>query len=464
MLLLAASYYFYLSWSAKYFPLLLLSTYVDYWAGLKMGGLSEQAPRKKYLYASLFINLGMLFAFKYFNLFNDAFANLASAIGIPYDIPALNLLLPIGISFYTFQTLSYSIDVYRGRRAPERHLGYFALYVSFFPQLIAGPIERSDDLIPQLQSPPDFDYDRVVEGCRRMAWGFFKKLVIADRLALLVNWVYDNPHDYSSLPLLIATYAFAFQIYCDFAGYCDIAIGAAGILGVRLKENFNRPYAARSIPDFWKRWHITLSSWLHDYLYIPLGGNRCGKVRQYLNIAIVFLLAGLWHGASWTFVIWGGLHAVFYLCHVWTAPARAWFVARTGLERTKYLLPAIQIAITFHISTFARIFFRANSADDGFFICRRLFDFSGASDFLSLFRHPELVHDVFGVTVRELQFVAAAILLMEFVHWLQRRGTMARLSTGAPAWLRWAGYFALLWLILNFGMFQQPAQFYYYQF
>jgi len=291
ILLLAASYYFYMCWRPEYIILIIASTLVDYIAGLKMGGIESKPRRKKYLIISLMINLGLLFSFKYFNFFNDSLRILFSRYNMLYRVPSFNILLPVGISFYTFQTLSYTIDVYRGERRPERHLGIFALYVAFFPQLVSGPIERSKRLLPQFYKRFDFDYKRLTHGLRLMLWGFFQKVVIADRLAIVVDHVYNNPSEHTSTAFIIATYFFAFQIYCDFAGYTDIARGAAKILGYELMLNFQRPYFAKSIRDFWRRWHISLTSWFRDYLYIPLGGNRVVKWRWYYNLFIVFFIS-----------------------------------------------------------------------------------------------------------------------------------------------------------------------------
>jgi D-alanyl-lipoteichoic acid acyltransferase DltB (MBOAT superfamily) len=311
LLLLVGSYYFYMSWKPEYIILILASTLIDYSVGLKLGSESRPAIRRRWLLLSLVTNLGLLFSFKYFNFFNDSFRQLFQMANLSYPVPALNVLLPVGISFYTFQTLSYTIDVYRGKIQPERHLGVFALFVSFFPQLVAGPIERSGNLLPQFYQKTAVDYERIISGLQRMTWGFFKKVVIADRLALLVNTVYNHPTEFSGMPLIIATYAFGFQIYCDFSAYSDIAIGAARVMGFDLMENFRQPYYARSIPEFWRRWHISLSTWFRDYVYLPLGGNRVKLPHWVFNILVVFVVSGLWHGANWTFVIWGALHGIF---------------------------------------------------------------------------------------------------------------------------------------------------------
>ena len=311
ILLLLASYYFYMCWSYKYIVLIMISTVVDYVAGILMYKLEKQRARKLLLLASLTTNLGLLFFFKYFNFFGDSINFVFERFNIFARVPAYEYLLPVGISFYTFQTLSYTIDIYRRKQKPEYHFGRFALFVSFFPQLVAGPIERSVNLIPQFRQDFKFEYERVKEGILLMVWGFFKKVVIADRLAEYVNLVYNNPADFAGLQNVIATFFFSFQIYCDFSGYSDIAIGSALIMGYRLMTNFRRPYFAASIGEFWHRWHISLSTWFRDYVYISLGGNRVVKWRYYYNLFITFLVSGLWHGAEWTFVIWGAIHGFY---------------------------------------------------------------------------------------------------------------------------------------------------------
>ena len=314
--LLAASYYFYMCWNAKYAFLILASTVITYFSGLLLERIknnntydSDRKTRlKKYVVAGSFIlNLGILFYFKYINFAIDTLQKLFGLVHIELNVPAFDIILPVGISFYTFQALSYTMDVYRGEIYAEKDFFQYALYVSFFPQLVAGPIERSKNLLKQLAIPQPFDFDKARDGFLLMLWGYFLKIVLADRIAIVVDTVYTDYEKYPGWYLIVATVLFAFQIYCDFAGYSTIAIGAAEILGIKLMENFNAPYTAESVADFWKRWHISLTSWFRDYLYIPLGGNRKGKIRTYLNRMIVFLLSGLWHGASLHFVMWGGL-------------------------------------------------------------------------------------------------------------------------------------------------------------
>ena len=288
ILLLIASYYFYMCWKVDYIILIMISTLIDYICSNKMSQINEKIKRKKWLLLSIFSNLGILFGFKYFNFFSENIQSLFNHYNIFYEMPFFNVLLPVGISFYTFQTLSYTIDVYNGKTAAQKHLGVFAVYVSFFPQLVAGPIERSNHLLPQFFRKHDFSYNRVKSGLQKMLWGFFKKIVIADNLAILVDGVYNNVGNYNGLALIVATIFFTFQIYCDFSGYSDIAIGTAKVMGFELRENFKRPYFSKSIREFWQRWHITLSTWFRDYVYIPLGGNRTIKWRWYYNIFIKY--------------------------------------------------------------------------------------------------------------------------------------------------------------------------------
>jgi alginate O-acetyltransferase complex protein AlgI len=307
LLLLCASYIFYASFNPRYIPLLLGLALINYYTALRMGARRDRTERKGYLIISLLSNIVLLFIFKYYNFFAQSLTTFFGQYYNPLNIPALNWLLPIGISFYIFKNMSYAINVYRGDKIPEKHLGFYALYVAFFPQLLAGPIERSTRLIPQLHKEFDFDYSRITRGMKFILWGLFMKIVIADTLAMLVDPVYTTPQQYGGMHLMLATFFYSFQIYCDFAGYSHIAIGAAEVLGYTTMQNFDHPYIAQSIADFWRRWHISLSTWLRDYLYIPLGGNRVLASRRYCNLFIVFLICGLWHGANWTFIVWGGI-------------------------------------------------------------------------------------------------------------------------------------------------------------
>ncbi len=451
--LLAASYYFYGCWNPAYLLLLLASTVVDYSVGLALGRVQRPAARTAVLLCSLALNLGLLFTFKYFNFFSESLAFLAGLIGnrevLPYHLDAL---LPAGISFYTFQTLAYTIDVYRRDCPPEKHLGRFALYVAFFPQLVAGPIERAAHLLPQFCERHRWDYARTVSGLRLILWGLFKKMVVADRMALIAGSVYGEAEAPVGLLVIIGTVAFAFQIYCDFSAYSDIAVGSARILGVDLMLNFNRPYAAQSIRDFWRRWHISLSIWFRDYVYVPLGGGRVSGVRWVRNIAIVFLLSGLWHGAEWTFVCWGALHALYYLVGEAVAKLR-------GPECPGPLKVLMKRVTIFGLVCFAWIFFRATSLEhalnlvsalptgwfDAELLARQWSEFTLANPVSSL---------LLGLAV------LAIMLLLEG----SQAANQAPTPFQSPAWhVRWASYAATLFIIFALGGYHE-IPFIYFQF
>ena len=465
MLLLVASYYFYMCWKAEYLLLILVSTLVDYYAAIQMSKQTIPSKRKIYLILSLFVNLGLLFGFKYFNFFNDSLRTIFDNFNIFYDVPTFKVLLPVGISFYTFQTLSYTIDVYRKKRQPEKHLGIFALYVAFFPQLVAGPIERSTRLLPQLVQKYNFDYDRVTNGLKLMLWGFFKKIVIADRVAVIVNQVYNNPSDAAGLPLLIGTYLFAFQIYCDFSGYSDIAIGVAQVFGINLMQNFRRPYFAKSIREFWQRWHISLSTWFRDYLYQSLGGSRTTRWRWYYNIMIVFLISGLWHGGNWTFVIWGGLHGSYYLFSYWTRNIRPRLTRFLKLDKVPFIQKTLRVLLIFHIVLIGWIFFRANTLSDAIFIVTHLF--TGIGDVFNriweLGITPGIFNYGFELPISEMFIGMCAIIILGIHHLIQGRQSVRVWLNAKPIWIRWAVYYGLVIGILVFG-FMEPSEFIYFQF
>lgn len=376
ILLLIASYYFYMCWNYKYIVLIIGSTVVDYITGQLIYNTDNKRKKKLFLYLSLTTNLGLLFFFKYFNFFGESLNAVFDKFNIFLEVPYYNLLLPVGISFYTFQTLSYTIDIYRGKQIPEKHFGRFALYVSFFPQLVAGPIERSVNLLPQFRKEYGWDYGRIRDGLMLMAWGMFKKVVIADRVSEYVNQVYNHADVYHGFHNLIATLFFSFQIYCDFSGYSDIAIGAALIMGYRLMKNFNRPYLARSINEFWGRWHISLSTWFRDYVYIPLGGNRVKKGRLFFNLYITFLISGLWHGANWTFVFWGALHGIYLIIERITKPFRLKIEIQSKSRHMYAGIVFLQIFTNFILVYLGWIFFRANNVSEAFLFIRNIFDFS----------------------------------------------------------------------------------------
>ena len=311
IVILISSYYFYMSWNVKYVFLILLTTMVSYVTAVLLEKEESSRLRKLYLAAAFFVCLSVLFFFKYFNFVSESIAAVVQQFSVSYSPFMINVLLPVGISFYTFQTLAYVVDVYRGGVKAEHHLGKYAAFISFFPQLVAGPIERTENLLPQIKRENIFDYGQASYGLKLMAWGFFKKIVVADTLAVYVDTVYNNLQNYKGMVLAIATVFFTIQIYCDFSGYSDIAVGCAKLFGINLMSNFKSPYFSFSVKEFWSRWHISLSTWFRDYVYIPLGGNRVSRRRHGLNLLVTFLVSGLWHGAAWTYVIWGGVNGGF---------------------------------------------------------------------------------------------------------------------------------------------------------
>ena len=460
-LLLAASCFFYMAFVPWYILILAFTIVIDYFAGILIDKAAG-ARRKLILGLSIASNVGILSVFKYFDFFNANIASLAQWLHWNYSIGALELLLPIGLSFHTFQALSYTMEVYRGHQKPERHFGIYALYVMFYPQLVAGPIERPQNLLPQFHREHRFDYQRVVDGLKLMLLGFFKKVVIADNLAPDVNRVYASPEHYAGLPLIIATVFFAYQIYCDFSGYSDIARGAARVMGFELMVNFRQPYLAASITDFWRRWHISLSTWFRDYLYIPLGGNRGTRMQCFRNVLIVFLVSGLWHGANWLFVIWGGLHGIYFLVSSWTRALRERAAAVSGLARMPALRRGFGVVGTFALVTFAWIFFRAKTFADAQYIVAHLFTGSGA-----LLTNPtslELWRRSFGGLGLGLVKVAvASAFLLEVLTYFHARFDFHGRWAALPIGFRWAGYYAAVVWILVFGNFG-AAQFIYFQF
>jgi len=454
LLLLVSSYIFYAFSRVEYILLIAFSTLVDYFAGRELGRTpDEQKNKRRMLLAiSISVNLGVLFFFKYFNFFSESIQILGQYVGFDYHPITHHLILPVGISFYTFQSMAYTIDVYRKQIDVEEDVAVFATYVALFPQLVAGPIERAQNIIPQLRQKFDFDYDRVVSGLRLALWGAFKKIVIADRLAIYVNAVYNDAHSYSGLPLILATLFFTFQIYCDFSGYTDIAIGTARVLGFDLMENFRQPYFATSIRDFWRRWHISLSTWFRDYVYIPLGGNRVSLVRNLVNLMIVFVVSGLWHGANWTFVIWGAVHGVIIVIETL-------FDHYTGKRNPKSLQLWIQRGITFLIVWFAWIFFRANTVQDAFYVVQKLFDFSDG--------RANLLRPLFGATLDvRIEFILSLglIAFLMLTEWANSHWDLQKLSL---RWIgvRWTMYYAALGFIIFTLLVNTTEQpFIYFQF
>lgn len=376
--LLVASYYFYMNWQPVYALLIFGSTAVTYLAGLKIEKTDSRRLRKLYLVSSLIINFSILFIFKYYNFINESVFAALDFLGIHWPVPNFDILLPVGISFYTFQAVGYSIDVYKGDIKAERNFGIYALFVSFFPQLVAGPIERACNLLQQFRRKFDFDAARAASGLRQMLWGYFMKVVVADRVSIYVDAVYGNVAQHTGSTLILATLLFAVQIYCDFAGYSNIAIGAARVMGFTLMENFRRPYFATSVKDFWSRWHISLSTWFRDYVYIPLGGNRVGPVRHLFNLFVTFVISGAWHGANWTFIAWGSLHG-FYLIF---AVLKNKYLPHL-FEKRHIAVRLANTAVTFVLVSFAWIFFRASGIRDAFDVIHRMIFTGGGFSYIN---------------------------------------------------------------------------------
>ncbi len=461
LLLLVASYYFYMCWKAEYAILLLISTGVAYAAGLGLSRAQNPQARKLIVWGCVTVLLGILFGFKYFNFATASLRGLCLAWKIPVTLPYSNLLLPIGISFYTFQKISYVVDVFHGKVKAERHFGIFAVYSCFFPQLVAGPIERPQHLLPQFYERHEFTYERAVSGLWLILWGFFKKVAVADRLAILVKAVYGDPHSFSGLPLLVATVGFAFQIYCDFSGYTDIAIGSARLLGFDLMANFRQPYFSQSIPEFWRRWHISLSTWFRDYVYIPLGGNRVVKWRWYYNLFITFFVSGLWHGANWTFAAWGALHGGYMVVDSFVGPVRERWRNRLGVGLLQTGFDGLNVGLTFALVTVAWIAFRASNFGDGWYILTHLL--AGARHWLDL-GADSIQFRGMGLRPEDLMYAVAFVGLVVLYDLIDSHCPMWELLRAQPQVVRWAVCYAVLIMVLFFGPYNQAQNFIYFQF
>jgi alginate O-acetyltransferase complex protein AlgI len=439
IVLLLGSLYFYGCYKIEYVLLLLAASAIVYFAGLRIAKEELLFRRRLYLAATVASILTILIAFKYLNFIGGSVSGILRHFNVLHNAPEFKILIPVGISFYTLKALSYSIDVYRGDIRVERHFGMLFLYIAFFPQILAGPIERAVNLLPQFRSAKGFDPQKIADGCKLVLWGIFKKLVIADQLAIYVNQVFNHPLDYHGVFLIIAAYLFTIQIYCDFSGYSDIAIGAAQILGYDTMDNFNRPYLAESLQDFWHRWHITLSTWFRDYLYIPLGGKRVSMGRWHFNILAVFVLSGLWHGASFTFLIWGALHGAALSLSAVTAGVRRKVVALFQLERVPRFHKALRIFVTFHIVAFAWIFFRANSISDAFLMIGNIIPLDVAH-----FSLPKAV----DLNYLVVALIASALLFV--VELIQRHPRIDDTLRATPVWCRWSFYYILIFAIILF--------------
>src|SRR5690606_5070408 len=447
-LLLVSSCYFYMAFVPMYILILGFTIVIDYFAGIYIEK-SEGKRRKLFLIFSLIANIGVLAVFKYYNFINDNLTFLLQEFGMQNPVPYLSILLPIGLSFHTFQAMSYTIEVYRGHQAAERNFGIYSLYVMFYPQLVAGPIERPQNLLYQFRKNFDFDYERVVDGLKLMLWGLFKKIVIADRLAIYVDSVYNNPYQHHGLTFALATFFFAFQIYCDFSGYSDIAIGAARVMGFKLMTNFNRPYFARNISEFWKRWHISLSTWFKDYLYISMGGNKVSIPRWYFNLFIVFLVSGLWHGANWTFIIWGALNGFYLVFAIITRKFRDKMNKLSGIEKIPWLNHTFQILTAFVLTCFAWIFFRANNVNDAFHIVKEITKFNGP---------------VFYDSISVMSFTVLCVIMLLFVE-IKMEYYKGKFSffNNRNVVVMYMSYATLIIILLLMGVFD-GGQFIYFQF
>lgn len=435
LMLLAASYIFYGAWDWRFLFLLLFSTGVDYFAGLGMESAEGSFKRKFCLWASIAVNLGLLGFFKYFNFFTESFISFSRFFGLEVSAPALHIILPVGISFYTFQTMSYTIDIYRGHLKPTKNLLDFALYVAFFPQLVAGPIERASSLLPQILSPRRVSFEKIGDGCWLLMWGYFLKVFVADNVAPFANEVFAADPPYHTAQVLTGVYAFAFQIFCDFAGYSSIAQGVSKLMGIDLMTNFHRPYFSANPKEFWSRWHISLSTWLRDYLYIPLGGNKDGKLRMYRNLFLTMLLGGLWHGAAWTFIIWGAYQGILLIVHRLGKPL--WeYAGAIGHRFAGLAWQPILVFFFFQLVCLGWIFFRAQSVSQAGSLI------SGAFHF-----------DLAGLREYSRQIVKLSLFIcpLLMIHLLQvlRENALIKVNFG---WVRQGFvYFAIIALTVLFG-------------
>ena len=445
--LLICSYIFYGWWDWRFLSLIVISSFADYLIGIGLTKTSRNSQRKLLLTASIVVNLGFLGFFKYFNFFSESFSDAFTLLGSHIETHRLNIILPVGISFYTFQTLSYTIDVYRKKLEPTKDIIAFFTFVSFFPQLVAGPIERASNLLPQFAKRRVFSYAKAADGLRQILWGMFKKVVIADNCAEYANLVFNNSSEYSGSSLLLGAFFFAFQIYGDFSGYSDIAIGTARLFGINLRRNFNYPYFSRDIAEFWRRWHISLSTWFRDYLYIPLGGSRVNKWAAIRNTFIIFIVSGFWHGANWTFICWGALNALYFV------PLMLFGLNRKNIDTVAKgkLLPGpseiFKMGITFLMVILAWIFFRANDVGHAFSIFGEIFSSS-----------------IFSLPQEFPAKVTLAIAIFVLIEWLGREQEYAieKVFINYPRFLRFGFYYTILLTIIIFGGSQQ--EFIYFEF
>ncbi|MBQ3396251.1 MAG: MBOAT family protein [Synergistaceae bacterium] len=446
LIILISSYWFYMSWNIKYVTLILFTTLISYTAALLLERFNKNMAMKKLILTSTLIAcLGVLITFKYFNFFSQSFIEFMSLFAIHLHPVTLKLLLPVGISFYTFQTLGYVIDVYRGKTEAEKHFGIYAAFRSFFPQLVAGPIERTNNLLPQIKAYHEFNYDQAVYGLKLMAWGLFQKLVVSDNLAAEADKIFGSLYDYHGFTLILASMYFVIQIYCDFSGYSDIARGCSKLFGIELMHNFRSPYFSASIKEFWSRWHISLSTWFRDYVYIPLGGNRVSRFRHNINLMITFMISGLWHGANWTFIIWGSLHGLAQIIE------NAFMKKRDDVHGFKWLLRVICV---FLFCSFMWVFFRAQSLNEAMYIFTHMF--SGISDIRSY------LHADMGA---KKIFLAGGLIVAIYDYISLVKGQEAvNLLRDKSAFTRWLVYISLGLAVIIFSPKGAATEFIYFQF
>lgn len=453
LVILVSSYYFYMSWNVKYVFLILLTTVISYVTAILLEKEESVKRRKLYLAVASLFCLGVLFFFKYFNFISVSIASVVQQFSVNYSPFMVDVILPVGISFYTFQTLAYVIDVYRGDVSAEHHFGKYAAFISFFPQLVAGPIERTSNLLPQIKRENTFEYGQASYGLKLMVWGFFKKIVVADTLAVYVDTVYNNLHEYEGMILAIATVFFTIQIYCDFSGYSDIAVGCAKLFGIDLMSNFISPYFSSSVKEFWSRWHISLSTWFRDYVYIPVGGNRVPKWRHRLNLMITFLVSGLWHGAAWTYVIWGGIHGMAQVVE------NVFGKAKGKGEESGSKLRIVRILFVFIFVSFAWIFFRAQSLSDAAYVIR--YTLSGV-------RHPMQYlkagyHDL-AIASKTIITCVGMVGLLGIYDAFSLKYDVIECIGRWKVGLRWLLYLAIVLLILFWAPIGNASSFIYFQF
>ncbi|MCD2345557.1 MBOAT family O-acyltransferase [Clostridium guangxiense] len=462
--ILISSYYFYLQTShPKYIILLLGTTFISYLSGLLIEASDKKQSekvKKSVLIGSILCNIGFLFLFKYYDFFMDIAKQALASVHIYINMPKLGLALPVGISFYTFEAVGYIIDVYRRKIKAEKNLAKYALFIAFFPQLLAGPIERAKHMLSQFEAKHSFNYEKVKSGLLLILWGLFQKLVVADRLSKLVDTVFSNPDTYKGFNVVIASIFFTFQIYCDFSGYSDMAIGVARVLGFELTRNFERPYFSKSVREFWRRWHITLCSWFKDYLYIPLGGNRCSKIKNYRNIMIVFIVSGLWHGAALNFIVWGTLHGVYQVVEKILEPLKNKVVQKLKINDQAIWYKCSQVLITFILVDFAWIFFKANTLSTAVKLIKNMFYFNPW-----VFTDGSLYN--LGLTYKEFIISLLGIAVILAVNFLQRKNILYKELKDKNIAARWSVYLAIVVIIIIFGVYgpeYNPQQFIYFQF